>query len=588
MIKRAHTSPTDPASLAALSRGNGLGRQGKPQPGLVRGCQESGISSCNHVILQNMRAVCLLIACLSWVRLAAQGPDPQQIFQEAAQAQQRGDFALAASKYLDVIRLDPNVVAAHANLGVVLVSLGRFDEGIAEYQIALSEAPGSSPLLLNLGLAYYKKGDFSGAAAEFASLHKEDPGNLRVVTLLANCQVQVGLVGQALALLKPLAEDNPDNLDLEWAFGNALIRAGESPEGLKRIQKVAERGHNLEAYQLAADLALGLAQYDQAREQAKTAIQMNPDLARPHLVLAMMDDFAGNEKGAEIEYHKALEIDPKVFQARIQLANTSPIDRQVEKALQTVDGYRSLQASSQLHNEQVLRYHEALVLARLGRFQDALQAFAWFASKKISAPELIEQIGRVGLRRTVPPKYIREKDKSLFMAAGSAAFRYMAGQESEARELFHKLFQQFPNAPNAHLLYGHLLYGRESELAIQEFQQELKIAPSNADANMMLAWAYLMQNDPSAALSYAKKAEQEAPELPVSQLVLGRSLVETGDAENGTHYLEKAAQLDPGNPEIHIGLAQAYSETGRKEDARHERMESLRLTTPAALPVANP
>lgn len=259
------------------------------------------------------------------------------LFQEAQQAQQRGDHELAVSKYQEVIRLDPNLVAAHANLGVVLVSLGRYDEAITQYHIALAEAPGNPQLRLNLGLGYYKKGDFAGAAAEFASLHKESPTDLRIATLLGNCLVQVGLFGQAIALLEPLEKDNPGNLDLQWALGNALVRNGEALEGLKRIQKVADQGNNVEAHQLAADLCLGLTLFDQATENAKAVIRLNPNLPKAYVVLAMIDDFAGNVRGAEENYRKALQIDPKDLQARIQLANAFLIERKLDEAREEID-----------------------------------------------------------------------------------------------------------------------------------------------------------------------------------------------------------------------------------------------------------
>jgi predicted Zn-dependent protease len=257
-------------------------------------------------------------------------------------------------------------------------------------------------------------------------------------------------------------------------------------------------------------------------------------------------------------------------------------------SLQDIERGLSLGAASQLRNEQILRYHEALLLTRLGKFQDALRACGWFARNGITSPELLEEIGLAGLRTPVLPKQADDKKKNLFRAAGNAAYQYMAGQESEARASFQKLFQEFPTASNAHLLYGYLLFERNPVEAIREFKRELEVTPSNSGANVMLAWACLMQNDPSAALSYAKRAEQEEPQLPIVQLVLGRSLVETGDIKNGTSYLEKAGQLDPGNAEVHIALAQAYSEAGRKEDAWRERMESLRLTGTATTPVANP
>ncbi|MGD0225824.1 MAG: tetratricopeptide repeat protein [Terriglobia bacterium] len=84
---------------------------------------------------------------------AAQSPDPHQLFQQADEAQQLGDTELAIRKYQEVIRLDPKMIAARANLGIVLVSLGRFDEAIAQYHAALAQAPTSDLVLRTLFLA---------------------------------------------------------------------------------------------------------------------------------------------------------------------------------------------------------------------------------------------------------------------------------------------------------------------------------------------------------------------------------------------------------------------------------------------------
>ena len=51
------------------------------------------------------------------------------------------------------------MIAARANLGLALLSLGRIDEAIAQYRAALAQAPGNPGLRLNLAMAYYKKGD---------------------------------------------------------------------------------------------------------------------------------------------------------------------------------------------------------------------------------------------------------------------------------------------------------------------------------------------------------------------------------------------------------------------------------------------
>lgn len=312
-----------------------------------------------------MRVAGLLLLTFCAFPLTAQEADPQKVFQEAAQAQQRGDYELAARKFQEVIRLDPNVVAAHANLGVVLVSLARYDEAITQYHIALAEAPGDPALRLNLGLAYYKKGDFAAAAAQFAALHKVNPRDVRIATLLSNSFVPLGLASQAAALLEPLEKDNAENLDLEWALGNALIQTGRTVDGLRRVQKVADKGNNAEAYQLAANLSIGLTFFDQARRDAEAVLRLNPNAAKAHVVLGMIEDFAGNEKNAQEEYRKALEIDPKDNQARLQLANAFLIDRKLDEARQEVDRALAMEPGSL-----VARYE----LARIERAKGDLQA----------------------------------------------------------------------------------------------------------------------------------------------------------------------------------------------------------------------
>jgi len=177
------------------------------------------------------------------------------------------------------------------------------------------------------------------------------------------------------------------------------------------------------------------------------------------------------------------------------------------------------------------------------------------------------------------PRDVAAEQRDLVSTAGDAAYRFMAGDETSAAQAFQGLFQRFPAAANAHFLYGYLLFATNPDAALDEFEQELKIAPSNADAGVMTAWALLMKNGAAEALPYAQKAVEEKPELPSAQLVLGRSLLETGDVKGGMEHLEKAQQLEPGNLETHLALAKAYSKSGRKEDARRERTLCLRLTS---------
>lgn len=239
----------------------------------------------------------------------------------------------------------------------------------------------------------------------------------------------------------------------------------------------------------------------------------------------------------------------------------------------------SLGAANQPRNEQILRYHEALLLTRLENYAAALKTYSFFAKNGVSNPELLTAIGLAGLRMPLMPRDVNQGQQALISTAGDAAYRFMAGDEASAKHAFGELFQRFPTAPNTHFLYGYLLFADDPYGALTEFRQELEIAPSNADADVMASWALLLQNTPSEALPYAQKAASEQPTLPSAQLVLGKSLLETGDVEESIEHLEKALQLEPDNLETHIALAKAYSKSGRSEDARRERLLCLRMTS---------
>src|SRR5271157_2560162 len=128
----------------------------------------------------------------------AQAPDPQRLFQEAAEAQERGDLAGAVRKYQELIRLHPEMIAARANLGIALVALGRFDEAIAQYRAALSQAPDDPILRLDLALAWYKQAEFGKAASELETLRRRHPDHRQSLYLLADCYLRLGRNGDAV------------------------------------------------------------------------------------------------------------------------------------------------------------------------------------------------------------------------------------------------------------------------------------------------------------------------------------------------------------------------------------------------------
>jgi tetratricopeptide (TPR) repeat protein len=243
----------------------------------------------------------------------------------------------------------------------------------------------------------------------------------------------------------------------------------------------------------------------------------------------------------------------------------------------------ALNATDDSDSTKLLRLRQAQVLTRLGRFEESLQVFGLLdrggllPSDNQTDRQWDLSAGLAGLRNPQLPAEVPGGQQELYVVAGNAALQFMRGDETGAAKAFSALFQRFPDAPNAHYLYGFLVLPTDPDATVAEYHRELEVAPTNETAAAMLAWVLLSQRNPAEALPFALRAVAEAPTAPVAQLVLGRSLAETGDLTDGIEHLETALRLQPGFLETHVALATAYSSAGREEDARRERLQSLAM-----------
>lgn len=259
-----------------------------------------------------------------------------------------------------------------------------------------------------------------------------------------------------------------------------------------------------------------------------------------------------------------------------------------EYAKSLKDIQRALLASPEPgREEEVLRYHEAMLLTRLGRYEEALGAYAWFTKKQLPNTDILQGIGLAGLRLPVLPGDLSQNTQRV-EATGRAIVQFMRGDTDGSRRQFEELFRRFP-APNEHYTYGLLLFASgSSDAGIKEFVRESELYSANGEGQIMAAWALLMKKDPEGALPYASRAAAESPNSAKAQLVFGRALSETGRASEGVKHLSQALRISPDNLEIHIALAEAYSRAGDRAQSQRERRICLRMTNDGKNRVALP
>lgn len=257
------------------------------------------------------------------------------------------------------------------------------------------------------------------------------------------------------------------------------------------------------------------------------------------------------------------------------------------QALNDLERGIALGAANQPRNSEIIFYHEALLLTKLGRYEEALGKYALMVKHGTFDEDIANGIGLAGLRLPILPKEIDPAQSQLIANIGTAAASVMRGDMDDGEREFQAIFASHPAMPYVHYLYGYLLSVVAPEQAIVQFNQELVISPKSAIAHSMLAWCLGTEGDFQAALPNAEKSAQEDPSLLMGQLVLGRDMVETGDWNGALPHLETVLKSDPKNLEAHLAMAKAYSELGRKDEARRERLLCLQLSNHGAEANAN-
>ncbi|MGZ5432753.1 MAG: FlgO family outer membrane protein [Thermoanaerobaculia bacterium] len=164
--------------------------------------------------------------------------------------QRRSRFADAAAHFRRATELDPEFVSAHGNLGAALLQLGKHDEALVSLQKSLSLSPTPTGYS-NVGTLQFRLGRYDDARQSYEKAVGLAPGDC---VLWAN-------LGDAC----------------RWVPG----QSGRAKEA-----------------------------YDQAASAARAALEINPNDALTHSVLAFSLAHGGALEEAQREIRRALEIDP--------------------------------------------------------------------------------------------------------------------------------------------------------------------------------------------------------------------------------------------------------------------------------------
>ena len=148
-----------------------------------------------------------------------------------------GNVALALPHYEEAVRLAPDFADAHNKLGSALGVLARYDEAVAQFQLALQLAA-SAEIRHNLGFAYEKLGRTDDAIREYETALTLDPDHLLSLVHLGAALTASGGLTESEAHLRHALELAPQGAEVRRMLAVTLTLEGRVEEAIGAYEEI--------------------------------------------------------------------------------------------------------------------------------------------------------------------------------------------------------------------------------------------------------------------------------------------------------------------------------------------------------------
>ena len=225
---------------------------------------------------------------------------------------ENGKYKEAIESYQEAIRIKPDYVQAHCNLGDAYKKSGEFPKAIESYKEAIRIKPDYVQAHYNLGNAYRKSGEFPKAIESYKQAIRIKPDYVQAYYNLGNAYYESEDYPKAIESYKQSIRIKPD-ADAHCNLGNTYYESGDYPKAIESYkQAIRIKPDYVQAYCNLGKAYYESGDYPKAIESFKQAIRLKPDLADAHYGLGVSYLLISNRNSALEEYKIIKELDKEL------------------------------------------------------------------------------------------------------------------------------------------------------------------------------------------------------------------------------------------------------------------------------------
>lgn len=335
--------------------------------------------------------------------------------------------------------------------------------------------------------------------------------------------------------------------------------------------------NQLQRYFEEGEKALAANRYAEAAAAYEKLRQLDPGTAEVHAKLGVIYFQQGKFSKAVPALRQALKLKPGLPNTDILLAmSLSELGRYSE-------ALPGLQKGFQRSSDPALKRLAGLQLQRaytgLQRDSDAVQVALDLTRLYPTDAEILYHSGRLyaNFAYLTMQKLTEVAPDSVWKHLASGDTYESQGHHDLAIREYRAVLSLDPGRPGVHFRIGRALLASSQAEALKEFERELQLDPTNANAAYELAEIHRKAGQLEKAREFFEMALQYYPDFEEAQLGLGRTLMVLGKPDLALAHLSKAASLNLENEVTHYQLSQVHKALGNAAEQQKALAEFQRL-----------
>lgn len=230
----------------------------------------------------------------------------------------RIDEAVAA--YRMALSLDPNLLEANYNLGHLLRQQGDIHRAVEHYRAAVNILPASPDLWTSLALALSDARDFPAAADAWRRITLMQPENPDAINNLGNVLQEMGRYDEAIEAYQKALSLRPEYPEAHNNIGNAYLRSGRPEQAVECFRAaVAQRPDYAEAHRGLGNALKNSDRYEEAITAHQESIRLQPNNAEAHSDYGTALHASARFEEAAQQYERAIQLAPDFAAAHFNL-----------------------------------------------------------------------------------------------------------------------------------------------------------------------------------------------------------------------------------------------------------------------------